>query len=257
MMPSHSRCRASVQQRGGRVRRGTFAAVAVAAVIVAASSSLQLNFATSPGCPARVRQAGRTKRFAAPAQAGLQTDIATDEATASDTDAVTLGMTFKLPGGEMRDVVFSRRPVGIEFDEGKVPIRIKGVLPGTHGEELGVKPDWILAAVSGESVEGKGFDEVWTILQEGLGALPGHSLADERVKRLTKLLTDGNYKGLMEAVGLPEWFAFVLASDVFVILLEIALVFFAVRVLPGEVFSSLPLPREALCFLRPDVCPPQ
>jgi len=81
-----------------------------------------------------------------------------------------LEVSFRDQSGQHRPILFPTQPLGIDFDQGKRPIKIKHSLGAAQC--LGVEPDWELTSVSGTNVEHMEFDKMLKLLQVQVGALP-------------------------------------------------------------------------------------
>lgn len=81
-----------------------------------------------------------------------------------------LEIKFKDQSGQQRPIVFPTKPLGMDFDQGKKPIRIKKV----HGaaQSLGVEAEWELLSIAGTDVEQMDFDKMLELLREKVGSLP-------------------------------------------------------------------------------------
>mmetsp|Transcript_22154 Transcript_22154/g.40754 ORF Transcript_22154/g.40754 Transcript_22154/m.40754 type:complete len:127 (-) Transcript_22154:146-526(-) len=82
-----------------------------------------------------------------------------------------LVFTFGLPDGKTQDVVFKRRPLGLDFDK-SMPLVVRKVHPNQHAEELGVQSGWKILCVNGQSIETATFEECFKLLKEASGRLP-------------------------------------------------------------------------------------
>mmetsp|Transcript_22437 Transcript_22437/g.43046 ORF Transcript_22437/g.43046 Transcript_22437/m.43046 type:complete len:136 (-) Transcript_22437:92-499(-) len=82
-----------------------------------------------------------------------------------NTDPKQLVIGFILPGDVLRDITFTRRPLGLDFDK-MAPIIIKKVQPQSHGESVGVQPGWRLKYVNGEDVSSMTFDAQFDFLRK-------------------------------------------------------------------------------------------
>eukprot|EP00929_Paragymnodinium_shiwhaense_P033008 TRINITY_DN18210_c0_g1_i2.p2 TRINITY_DN18210_c0_g1~~TRINITY_DN18210_c0_g1_i2.p2 ORF type:complete len:138 (-),score=26.71 TRINITY_DN18210_c0_g1_i2:65-478(-) len=84
----------------------------------------------------------------------------------------SLVVTFEVPGTrEVKQVVFARRPLGLDFDK-VAPVSMKRVHRNGHAEELGVEKGWIVKAVNGIDVIGKDFPAVHELLVKECALLP-------------------------------------------------------------------------------------
>lgn len=66
-----------------------------------------------------------------------------------------LTMVFSLPDGSDQSIAFGKRqpPLGMDFST-KVPVNVKRVKPDGHAADLGVREEWVIKSINGESVHG-------------------------------------------------------------------------------------------------------
>mmetsp|Transcript_101385 Transcript_101385/g.292185 ORF Transcript_101385/g.292185 Transcript_101385/m.292185 type:complete len:139 (-) Transcript_101385:207-623(-) len=81
-----------------------------------------------------------------------------------------LQVTFMRQDGSLASVTFMRQPLGVSFG-GHAPIVIKRVVPGSHGEELGVQPGWRVVAVNGNDVSHLDFGNIYERLRHASSML--------------------------------------------------------------------------------------
>jgi len=74
--------------------------------------------------------------------------------------------------GKIQNFRFGTKPLGMNFDVDKMPIRIKSFGKGSHAQECGVEVGMILATIEGESLRDKTYREAWTKIGETLKNLP-------------------------------------------------------------------------------------
>jgi len=74
--------------------------------------------------------------------------------------------------GKIQNFRFGTRPLGMNFDVEKMPIKIKSFKEGSHAQECGVEVGMVLATIEGESLEDKKYSEAWTKIIETLKNLP-------------------------------------------------------------------------------------
>merc|ERR1711920_820385 len=72
-------------------------------------------------------------------------------------------VTFQLPDASTREVVFTCRPVGIEFRKA-CPIVVKRVVAGGQGEKMGVEAGWGISVVDGKDVATGEFESTYQLL---------------------------------------------------------------------------------------------
>jgi hypothetical protein len=70
-------------------------------------------------------------------------------AVAADKTSDVGRIGFLLEDGTMKYLTFPSSPLGMTFQK-TTPVTIKGVLPNTNAEALGVQKGWIVAEVCGE-----------------------------------------------------------------------------------------------------------
>mmetsp|Transcript_56275 Transcript_56275/g.131856 ORF Transcript_56275/g.131856 Transcript_56275/m.131856 type:complete len:129 (-) Transcript_56275:109-495(-) len=102
------------------------------------------------------------------------------EARSADSGS-ELVFTFGLPDGKTQDVVFQRRPLGLDFDK-SMPLVVRKVHPNQHAEELGVQSGWKILRVNGQSIETATFDECFKLLKEASGRLPEVKKAQAEIR---------------------------------------------------------------------------
>lgn len=81
-----------------------------------------------------------------------------------------LVVNFRDQSGNQRSIVFPTKPLGMDFDKGRRPIRIKNV-EGV-ALNLGVEKGWELMSVAGTDVEQMDFDKLLELLRAQIGSLP-------------------------------------------------------------------------------------
>mmetsp|Transcript_25485 Transcript_25485/g.72809 ORF Transcript_25485/g.72809 Transcript_25485/m.72809 type:complete len:203 (-) Transcript_25485:48-656(-) len=80
-----------------------------------------------------------------------------------------LPLTFRTDDGHVVEVVFTRRPLGLDLRK-KQPIMMMHVKG--FAEELGVREGWILVKVGGEDIQDLNFSEVYVMLVAKSADLP-------------------------------------------------------------------------------------
>mmetsp|Transcript_54434 Transcript_54434/g.129726 ORF Transcript_54434/g.129726 Transcript_54434/m.129726 type:complete len:123 (+) Transcript_54434:121-489(+) len=78
---------------------------------------------------------------------------------------------FECPDGTAKDIVFWRRPMGIDFDK-SVPLIVKKVHPSGHAEQQGVEKGWRVVHVNDESLKDLSFEGCFKILKGAASKLP-------------------------------------------------------------------------------------
>jgi len=82
-----------------------------------------------------------------------------------------LRITFKAFHGVEKDVVFTHRPLGLDFEK-VAPIVIEKVCTGSCAEDCGIQPGWTITGVNGLSVVDSDFEVVCTLLKKESVQLP-------------------------------------------------------------------------------------
>mmetsp|Transcript_30630 Transcript_30630/g.57308 ORF Transcript_30630/g.57308 Transcript_30630/m.57308 type:complete len:137 (+) Transcript_30630:108-518(+) len=75
------------------------------------------------------------------------------EAAAEAMKDVREGVTlhFQLPDGSIQRVVFTKKPLGIDFIK-NTPLTVKKIAPGSEAEEAQVQKSWIVTHVDGNPI---------------------------------------------------------------------------------------------------------
>merc|ERR1712176_758377 len=68
-------------------------------------------------------------------------------------------------------LTFTKRPIGIHWEEGELPITVKAVDPGSAAYQAGVKKNWFLLSVGGESLMRNEYSEAVDMLQRNVNKL--------------------------------------------------------------------------------------
>ena len=92
---------------------------------------------------------------------------AVTEATAKKLE---LEITFQLPNSVVQRRIFSKKPLGLDFNR-HMPVTIKHVRPGSHAEELGVQEGWKVQAINGYDATRASFHEVYASLKDAAALL--------------------------------------------------------------------------------------
>mmetsp|Transcript_157720 Transcript_157720/g.294180 ORF Transcript_157720/g.294180 Transcript_157720/m.294180 type:complete len:154 (+) Transcript_157720:107-568(+) len=85
-----------------------------------------------------------------------------------------LEVVFRVPvvgDDKFRTIIFTKTPLGVTF-ENKVPVLVKNLVDGGHGEALGIKKGWEFHSVAGTNVADKSFNDVLELLKAGASKLP-------------------------------------------------------------------------------------
>jgi len=82
-----------------------------------------------------------------------------------------LVLGFALPEGIQKIVDFGSRkpPLGMDFSKA-IPIRVKRIRPGGHGQALGICEGWEVTSVNGVSIQGKSVMEVFNMMKAATAA---------------------------------------------------------------------------------------
>mmetsp|Transcript_8421 Transcript_8421/g.15390 ORF Transcript_8421/g.15390 Transcript_8421/m.15390 type:complete len:138 (+) Transcript_8421:33-446(+) len=75
-----------------------------------------------------------------------------------------LEVVFELPDAVRTTRIFTRRPLGLDFNR-HVPVTIKRVRPGTQANEVGVHEGWKILSINGYDVTRAPFQEVYLALK--------------------------------------------------------------------------------------------
>jgi hypothetical protein len=105
----------------------------------------------------------------------------------------TCTMEFQVPGEENREVVFSCRPLGMDFSK-TMPATIKGTSAGSHAESLGVQAGWIIIKINGEdtsNLEIPGLIEKMKLACKSLKVIGGKN-SKQPGKRSSSQASSGN-----------------------------------------------------------------
>uniref|UniRef100_A0A7S1QVZ0 PDZ domain-containing protein n=1 Tax=Alexandrium catenella TaxID=2925 RepID=A0A7S1QVZ0_ALECA len=84
----------------------------------------------------------------------------------------TLDIVFSDQSGELRTVTFTKKPLGFEITQGKVPIIVRGVCPGSWSQRLGVQVGWTVVKVAGEEMGDLKWEDAMHFLVRSVDALP-------------------------------------------------------------------------------------
>merc|ERR1712203_842894 len=87
--------------------------------------------------------------------------------SAKDNNASGLVISFQLPDGSQRNIIFGARrpPLGMDFEQ-ETPITISDITPGSHADQLGVGVGWQVIGVNGVNVQGKDFMTVFELMRK-------------------------------------------------------------------------------------------
>lgn len=98
-------------------------------------------------------------------------------------------LSFCVPEGGTRDIVFSRLPLGLDFRKGS-PFTIDKVQHGSHAEEMGVQPDWVVISCNDHNLREKTVRDGLQILYAACTALPQLRSAIESSQPFRESLLD-------------------------------------------------------------------
>eukprot|EP00434_Breviolum_minutum_P027077 symbB.v1.2.023946.t1/scaffold2232.1/size85206/3 len=79
-------------------------------------------------------------------------------------------LRFIMQNGSSKDVIFTERPLGIDFSRG-LPLTCKRLKPGMQGERNEVKVGWCVSHINGAPIPAN-FDETLRRLQDEVMFLP-------------------------------------------------------------------------------------
>jgi len=85
--------------------------------------------------------------------------------------STSIAFEFIVNGEGAREVLFSRKPLGMTFAN-KLPLTVTKVVPGTEAETTGVKAGWIFSKVAGVSLDNMDLENILTLIQEKSRNLP-------------------------------------------------------------------------------------
>lgn len=121
-------------------------------------------------------------------------------------------VVFEVPGSAATHAVrFTKRPVGFDFHR-EAPIKVDRVVQGSHAEQLGVQPGWVVRSIQGEDMHGRDFEAKFDHFCKALRDLPGGMQVNFR-------LPDGSEKAVM-LTQKPVGFDFRKATPITVDLVE-------------------------------------
>lgn len=83
----------------------------------------------------------------------------------------TIPLVFGLPNGHSKTLLFTKRPMGLDFHS-SAPLTVTKVKDQQSGHELGVLQDWILKAVDGHELGGSTFKEDFQLYCDAVQKLP-------------------------------------------------------------------------------------
>lgn len=69
-------------------------------------------------------------------------------------------------GGSVKIVTLSRKPFGIVFST-TAPVRVNKLRQGSHGEQLGIQPGWVVKEIAGRDMSHSSAEQVLSALQRG------------------------------------------------------------------------------------------
>jgi len=86
---------------------------------------------------------------------------------AANTQPGEMVIGFELPDGSSKNVTFTRRPLGLDFQKNQAPIKLKEVRSGSHGAELGVQEGWTVVSINKIDIRDKDFAFTFDRLVKG------------------------------------------------------------------------------------------
>jgi len=72
----------------------------------------------------------------------------------------------------IRTIDFTHKPLGLEWEEGAMPITISEVVPGSEAARAGVVPGWWIHSVNDDNLFVHGYEEASRLLKEAVERLP-------------------------------------------------------------------------------------
>jgi len=95
-----------------------------------------------------------SKTLARPAAAPRSVALERLQAPAPDIGAKDFKIGFGLRDGSIREVAFTKTPLGLELRQNVVPVAVEDIVPGGVADALGVRVGWEIATIQGESMVG-------------------------------------------------------------------------------------------------------
>merc|ERR1712137_175217 len=83
----------------------------------------------------------------------------------------TIPFVFSLPDGHSKTLLFTKRPVGLDF-HASVPLTVKKVKERQQGHEMGVLQDWILKVIDGHELGGSTYKDDFNLYCGAIQKLP-------------------------------------------------------------------------------------
>eukprot|EP00930_Biecheleria_cincta_P016323 TRINITY_DN13320_c0_g1_i3.p1 TRINITY_DN13320_c0_g1~~TRINITY_DN13320_c0_g1_i3.p1 ORF type:complete len:166 (-),score=42.63 TRINITY_DN13320_c0_g1_i3:215-712(-) len=120
----------------------------VIATSISAAEETQPNAETRPAAEERVQEAEPAPAPAAPAPEPPKEEAPAPKSPEDDGSPKVIAC-FKTEDGQEIDIVFKKRPWGIDFAK-SVPMKVKNVHSNSVAEELGVKGGMAIIKVNGE-----------------------------------------------------------------------------------------------------------
>eukprot|EP00930_Biecheleria_cincta_P052006 TRINITY_DN37225_c0_g1_i1.p1 TRINITY_DN37225_c0_g1~~TRINITY_DN37225_c0_g1_i1.p1 ORF type:complete len:182 (+),score=38.19 TRINITY_DN37225_c0_g1_i1:45-590(+) len=82
-----------------------------------------------------------------------------------------LEIVFKLPNGSFEQIIFHRKPLGLDFNTRTTPITVTNVWEDSDSEEFGMKPGWEIHVINGVSVVKHDFLATLNLLSQAVRPL--------------------------------------------------------------------------------------
>mmetsp|Transcript_31133 Transcript_31133/g.78790 ORF Transcript_31133/g.78790 Transcript_31133/m.78790 type:complete len:145 (+) Transcript_31133:108-542(+) len=80
-------------------------------------------------------------------------------------------LTFRTPDASQVPMVFTKKPIGIDFCK-SLPVSVKRTHPGGVAEEMGIKSGWVLVRVNDVDLQARTFPEIQELLVKFAMGLP-------------------------------------------------------------------------------------
>merc|ERR1712007_132658 len=93
------------------------------------------------------------------------------DASRSTLEESPIPISFGLPDGHSKTLLFTKRPMGLDFHI-SAPLTVRKVKEHQHGHEMGVRPDWILKVVDGHELVAGSFKDDFGLYFHAVQKLP-------------------------------------------------------------------------------------
>lgn len=81
-----------------------------------------------------------------------------------------MALTFELPDGSTKDVIFNNGPVGLDFER-RMPIVIKRIKDNSPGLAMGIGLGWKIIAIDGQDLQKYDFQTSFGLLRDASARL--------------------------------------------------------------------------------------